>query len=115
MASHKCERPWWNQVDPAKTRVTAFPCRDSVLLAEVAAIAAESPTMNRNRGGGGSAAGELSSPDAALLLRSQVEMETARADLKRLAVELMGKSSIREVARITGLSTNTLQKWKRQA
>ncbi len=35
--------------------------------------------------------------------------------LRVIAVEMIGKSSYREVARLTGLSTNTLQRWKREA
>lgn len=34
---------------------------------------------------------------------------------KRIVVEMIDKSSYREVARLTGLSTNTLQRWKREA
>lgn len=34
---------------------------------------------------------------------------------RRVVVEMIDKSSYREVARLTGLSTNTLQRWKREA
>ncbi len=39
------------------------------------------------------------------------DAELARA----IVVEMIDKSSYREVARLTGLSTNTLQRWKREA
>jgi uncharacterized protein YerC len=34
---------------------------------------------------------------------------------RAVVVEMVEKSSYREVARLTGLSTNTLQRWKREA
>lgn len=42
------------------------------------------------------------------------EAALARDEYRRVAVEMMEKSSVREVARLTGLSTNTLQQWKRR-
>lgn len=43
------------------------------------------------------------------------EAATWRDEYRRVAVEMMEKSSLREVARLTGKSTNTLQRWKREA
>jgi uncharacterized protein YerC len=39
----------------------------------------------------------------------------AIAAYRTVAVEMVERSSYREVARLTGLSTNTLQRWKREA
>lgn len=41
--------------------------------------------------------------------------EETRAMIRSAVVEMVEKSSYREVARLTGLSTNTLQRWKREA
>ncbi len=52
-------------------------------------------------------------------------LQTARADFeatkavqdhyRQVCVEMVQKSSLRVVADLTGLSTNTLQRWKREA
>ncbi len=51
-------------------------------------------------------------------------LQTARADFeatkavhdryRQVCVEMVQKSSLRVVAELTGLSTNTLQRWKRE-
>lgn len=48
-------------------------------------------------------------------LREMRKAEVVR-DMHRLAiVEMVDKSSFREVSRLTGISTTTLQRWKREA
>lgn len=43
------------------------------------------------------------------------EAQDKIAAYRFVVVEMIEKSSYREVARLTGLSTNTLQRWKREA
>ena len=61
----------------------------------------------------------LSAEDEDLLLRAKDAAEEAAAGpiavYRHVVVEMIDKSSYREVARLTGLSTNTLQRWKREA
>ncbi len=62
--------------------------------------------------------GQLSEADEAELLMAMQSWETTeniRAAVRQVAVDMVGKSSYREVSRLTGLSTNTLQRWKREA
>lgn len=42
---------------------------------------------------------------------AQTQIDKHRA----VVVEMINKSSFREVNRLTGISTNTLQRWKREA
>lgn len=60
----------------------------------------------------------ISGFDEKLLARAMLQMERAQRDIvsyREIVVELVEKYSFREVARLTGLSTNTLQRWKREA
>ena len=59
--------------------------------------------------------GRLSHEDHVRLAEAAIAAEEAAAYLRRVAVEMVGKSSFREVARALGVSTNTLQRWKREA
>jgi DNA invertase Pin-like site-specific DNA recombinase len=63
--------------------------------------------------------GQLDAADEQRLLDArqtyEAAIEAATQEYRGLAVEMMRKSSIREVARVTGLSTNTLQRWKNEA
>ena len=60
----------------------------------------------------------LSSGDERRLLLARADylesLKTAEA-YRAVVVEMIDKSSYREVARLTGISTNTLQRWKREA
>lgn len=47
--------------------------------------------------------------------RAARDAEGVVAFYRHVVVEMIDKSSYREVARLTGLSTNTLQRWKREA
>lgn len=62
--------------------------------------------------------GALSPDDEERLMAAKAADEAA-ADVRRqyvaIVVEMINKSSYREVARLTGLSTNTLQRWKRES
>lgn len=57
---------------------------------------------------------ELSAQDQVRLLAVQADVAEARERLQEVAVEMVQKSSYREVSRLTGLSTNTLQRWVRE-
>lgn len=62
--------------------------------------------------------GQLGPDDVARLMAAKQQDEEAakrREVYKRVAVAMVEKSSYREVERLTGLSTNTLQRWKREA
>lgn len=62
--------------------------------------------------------GRLDPADEKRLLEAKAADDATAAvrdEYRRVAVEMMGKASIREVARLTGLSTNTLQRWKNEA
>lgn len=57
----------------------------------------------------------LSAEDEVRLLEAKAEEDAARARYRAVCVEMMDKSSVRVVADLTGLSTNTLQRWKAEA
>ncbi|MDR7253691.1 transposase-like protein [Nocardioides sp. BE266] len=59
--------------------------------------------------------GQLSQEDERQLFAALREAKVAEGRFQLLAVEMVAKSSFREVARLMGLSTNTLQRWKREA
>lgn len=59
--------------------------------------------------------GQLSDYDRERLLNSQREAAEQAAFFQALCVEMVNKSSYRIVSQLTGLSTNTLQRWKREA
>lgn len=59
--------------------------------------------------------GQLTDADKIRLLAVQADVTEARERLQEVAVEMVEKSSYREVARLTGFSTNTLQRWVREA
>lgn len=58
--------------------------------------------------------GRLSSEDEEDLLLARDDASMATAHYRRLAVEMVERSSYREVERLTGVSTNTLQRWKKE-
>lgn len=43
------------------------------------------------------------------------QTQMARAKVRALCVRLVERASFREVSEMTGFSTNTLQRWKREA
>jgi hypothetical protein len=59
--------------------------------------------------------GQLSRDDQTRLFVALHDAKSAEGAFQLLVVEMIEKSSYREVARLTGLSTNTLQRWKREA
>lgn len=59
--------------------------------------------------------GELSGATVRALAKAQERAASADADLRRLAVAALEEGSFSAVSNATGLSTNTLQRWKREA
>lgn len=59
--------------------------------------------------------GQLSDYDRERLLSSQREVAEQSAFFQALCCEMVDKSSYRIVSQLTGISTNTLQRWKREA
>jgi DNA invertase Pin-like site-specific DNA recombinase len=62
--------------------------------------------------------GQLDPTDEARLTAAKAEYDRAIQaieDYRAVVVEMIEKASYREVARLTGLSTNTLTRWKRDA
>ena len=60
----------------------------------------------------------LSAEDEQKLRQSLRDYFVAQAQIEKhrsVVVEMVEKSSYREVNRLTGISTNTLQRWKREA
>lgn len=62
--------------------------------------------------------GQLTPDDEARLKAARAaakEADRIRAEFRAVCVEMIEKSSFRRVSELTGVSTNTLQKWKREA
>lgn len=59
--------------------------------------------------------GQLSPEDEERIMAAWMESRRSTVAYKRLIAEMVDKSSYREVSRVTGVSTATLQKWKREA
>lgn len=59
--------------------------------------------------------GQLAPEDLDRLLAAKAADTAARDEYKRVVVELMGASSMRTVRAATGLSLDTLQRWKNEA
>lgn len=58
--------------------------------------------------------GQLTPEDEERLLVAWAESRRTTAAYKRLIAEMINKTSYREVSRFTGVSTNTLQSWKKE-
>lgn len=58
--------------------------------------------------------GVLSPEDEEQLLAAWMEARRTTVAYKRLVIEMIEKTSYREVARFTGVSTTTLQQWKKE-
>lgn len=60
--------------------------------------------------------GELTPAQLRRWIRAENEVDEAKAKLRRVTVEILTEgASFSEVSKATGLSTNTLQRWKREA
>lgn len=57
----------------------------------------------------------VTNSDRVKLEHMRVTALTTQAELKAMALRVLGYASFREVSDLTDISTNTLQRWKREA
>lgn len=59
--------------------------------------------------------GEMTEQQLRRWIRAENKLDDARDELRRVTVEILTEgASFAEVSKATGLSTNTLQRWKRE-
>lgn len=115
LSAHRRGSPWWPLIDETRTTITEHESLAAARRAEVVAIAWELPRMNTSPGGDGRDPRDLTQDRAERLLNSQAEHLAARARYRAEALAAVEASSFAVVSELTGLSTNTLQRWKREA
>ncbi len=60
--------------------------------------------------------GEMTEQQRRRWIRAENKVDDAKDELRRVTVEILAEgASFSEVSKATGLSTNTLQRWKREA
>lgn len=60
--------------------------------------------------------GEMTEQQRRRWVRAENKLDDAKDQLRRVTVEILSEGvSFAEVSKVTGLSTNTLQRWKREA
>ena len=60
--------------------------------------------------------GELTQAQLRRWIRAENKLDDAKEELRRVTTEILTEgASFVEVSKATGLSTNTLQRWKREA
>lgn len=60
--------------------------------------------------------GEMTQAQLRRWIRAENKVDDAKDELRRVTVEILAEgASFAEVSKATGLSTNTLQRWKREA
>lgn len=60
--------------------------------------------------------GEMTERQQRRWIRAENKVDDAKTELRRVTVEILSEgASFAEVSKATGLSTNTLQRWKREA
>lgn len=59
--------------------------------------------------------GELTPATLRALAKEQARREESEERYRRAVLDALAEGSFSEVSRATGLSTNTLQRWKREA
>ena len=60
--------------------------------------------------------GELTPDQRRRFIRAENRLDDAKDELRRVVLEILAEgASFAEVSKATGLSTNTLQRWKREA
>lgn len=110
---HKIAKEWWGEVDESRTVTEVYDSRRGALIAEAAAIRNEAPRYNLATSSGT----YLSAARLARIESARAAREDAEAEYREevLAAMLHDGASFSEVSKATGLSTNTLQRWKREA
>lgn len=120
VSQHRKTQPWWSDVDESRTVVTFFTSAWDARERERELIETRIPEHNR----GGVTSGHIpypaDRPEGAIPVRVRPVLEAldernaARAKLKAVVLEAAtGGASVRELAAFTGLSTNTISRWKR--
>lgn len=115
---HQASKSWWPEVDQSLTTTERYMDRGMAMAVEAQAILTESPRYNTASPHGGRMPNELTEGDLLrlrLVMRDWEEAEAVRAELRQAVVNMIERSSFRAVAEVTGFSTNTLQRWKREA
>jgi len=60
--------------------------------------------------------GEMTQAQLRRWVRAENKVDDAKDELRRVTVEILAEgASFAEVSKATGLSTNTLQRWKKEA
>lgn len=60
--------------------------------------------------------GEMTKDQLRRWIRAENKVDDAKDELRRVTIEILAEgASFAEVSKATGLSTNTLQRWKREA
>lgn len=60
--------------------------------------------------------GELTQAQVRRFIRAENKLDDAKDELRRVVLSILAEgASFSEVSKATGLSTNTLQRWKREA
>lgn len=60
--------------------------------------------------------GELTPDQLRRFIRAENKVDAAKDELRRVVLSILAEgASFAEVSKATGLSTNTLQRWKREA
>lgn len=118
MRQHQASKDWWPEVDQSLTTTERYLDRGMAMMVEAKAILTEAPRYNTAAPHGGRMPNQLTESDAHKLrevMRQWDETEATREELRQIVANMVGRSSFRAVAEVTGLSTNTLQRWKREA
>lgn len=104
---------WWDEVDESRTVTEQHHTKDCAQMAEAVAIAREQPRHNSPHW---LPKGFLSTSQQETIAKAKEVRDAARAYYRQTVLRLLAEgASFAEVSKATGLSTNTLQRWKREA
>jgi hypothetical protein len=119
-ALHNSKSPWWGDVDPTRTVVTFYADGWAAREAERELIRERTPMHNR----GGVTTGHIPyparrpegvvpewTPHVLDVMRKRDEAQIALRE--SVVTAARHGASVRELAAFTGLSTNTISRWKR--
>lgn len=117
---HRDRQPWWDEVDESRTIIVPHDSAWAAREREKELILSRKPRHNR----GGVTTGHIpfpaARPDGVLpgwvprVRELMQERDEANAEYKASVLAVAEGASIRAVAAFTGLSTNTISRWKRE-
>lgn len=111
--AHRSTKAWWPEVDESRTEFEQHSSRMDAARAEIEAMAIERP-WHMGLSGRPRAVLTAEQFDRTNYLRQVAD--SARDEYRDWVVDLLADGcSFSEVSKATGLSTNTLQRWKREA